>query len=48
MKSRKTHSLVEEFVQLLNIHNWEFSEATTTDEWYQGMLSHDAIRKVMT
>ena len=48
MKSRKTNSLVEEFVQLLYIHNWEFSNASTTDEWYQGMLSHDAIRKVMT
>ena len=48
MKSRKTNSLVEEFVALLYIHNWDFADASTTDEWYQGMLSHDAIRKVMT
>jgi microsomal dipeptidase-like Zn-dependent dipeptidase len=48
MKSRKTHSLVEEFVQLLYIHNWDFSDAPTTDEWYEGMISHEAIRKVMS
>lgn len=48
MKSRKTNSLVEEFVGLLHIHNWEFSDAPTPDEWYQGLMSHDAIRKVMT
>lgn len=48
MKSRKTDSLVEEFVGLLYIHNWNFAEASTTEEWYQGMLSQDAIRKVMT
>lgn len=48
MKSRKTESLVEEFVGLLYIHDWNFADALTTEEWYQGMLSHDAIRKVMT
>ena len=48
MKSRKTDSLVEEFVGLLYIHNWEFADATTPEEWYQGLRSHDAIRKVMT
>lgn len=48
MQSRKTESLVDEFVGLLYIHNWEFADATTTDEWYQGLLSSEMIRKVMT
>lgn len=48
MKSRKLDSLVEEFVTLLYVHNWHFADAETTTEWYEGMITADAIRKVMT
>lgn len=48
MKGRATPSLVEEFVTLLYIHNWEFVEADNPTDWYNGLMERDALRTVMT
>lgn len=48
MKGRRLDSLVEEFVTLLYVHNWEFVEADNAKEWYEGLMERDALRLIMT
>lgn len=48
MQSRKTDSLVEEYVTLLHTFDWYYAESKNTKEWQEGVIQRDAIQKVMT
>jgi len=48
MKSRKLESLIEEYVNLLYTFDFYYTERNNIQEWREGTLHAEYIRKVMT
>lgn len=47
MKSRKLESLIEEYVNLLYTFDFYYTERNDIQEWREGTLHAEYIRKVM-